>query len=353
MNKKRLMIVAGGTGGHIFPGLAVAHFLIKQGWEIRWLGTSNRIESKIVPKNGININYFDLCNYNKKNIKSFISSIIGFFRAWKKSREIMKKWKPNIVLGMGSYISIPGILAAWSYNIPTIVHEQNSIAGLSNKFLKNFSSKVIQAFPTAFSETEVVGNPIRDSLLSLPHPKKRFEKRVGRIRVLIIGGSQGAEILNNIIPKLALKMKNYIKVWHQVGTKNFIKIKNDYRINCFSLHYKITKFIHNMEDAYAWADLIIARAGALTVSEIATVGLAAIFIPFKHKNRHQYFNAKILERVGAAKILDSSHLTVELIEKILKNVNRKNLLEMAQKSLVFSMKNSTAKFTKAIINTLK
>ncbi|MDU5191214.1 MAG: UDP-N-acetylglucosamine--N-acetylmuramyl-(pentapeptide) pyrophosphoryl-undecaprenol N-acetylglucosamine transferase, partial [Mixta calida] len=181
MSGKRLMVMAGGTGGHVFPGLAVAHHLMAQGWQVRWLGTADRMEADLVPKHGIEIDFIRISGLRGKGLKALLASPIRIFNAWRQARSIMKAWKPDVVLGMGGYVSGPGGLAAWSCGIPVVLHEQNGIAGLTNKWLAKLATKVMQAFPGAFPHADVVGNPVRTDVLALSSPEQRLSGREGPI----------------------------------------------------------------------------------------------------------------------------------------------------------------------------
>ncbi|MCR3755060.1 MAG: N-acetylglucosaminyl transferase [Candidatus Westeberhardia cardiocondylae] len=359
MNKnKTIIITSGGTGGHVFPGLTIANYLKKKKWNIQWIGTKNHIESILVPKNNIHIHFINVTGFKEKTIIKKIISIFQIIYSYYKSKKIIQKVKPNIILGMGGYISIPGILAAWICKIPIIIHEQNVIAGLTNRFLSKISNKILQGFPNTIPLAHLVGNPIRKEILSIPQPKKRFKKRSGPIRILIIGGSQGTKFFNKIFPKIAKKLSNNFIFWHQIGTntetvnnikKKYIELCGKEKAN----KYKITSFIHNISTAYAWADLIICRSGAMTVSEITSIGLPALFIPFLHKDKQQYLNAKFLENIGAAKIINQSKFTEKKIITILKKINRNTLLKMAQLAKKKHIKNSTEKIIKHIISISK
>lgn len=217
MSGKRLMVMAGGTGGHVFPGLAVAHHLMEQGWQVRWLGTADRMEADLVPKHGIEIDFIRISGLRGKGLKALLLAPMRIFNAWRQARRIMKAWQPDVVLGMGGYVSGPGGLAAWSCGIPVVLHEQNGIAGLTNKWLAKIATKVLQAFPGAFPAADVVGNPVRTDVLALPLPAQRLADRSGPIRVLVIGGSQGARILNQTLPQIAALVGDEITLWHQTG----------------------------------------------------------------------------------------------------------------------------------------
>lgn len=309
---KRLMVMAGGTGGHVFPGLAVAHHLMAQGWQVRWLGTADRMEADLVPKHGIEIDFIRISGLRGKGIKALIAAPLRIFNAWRQARAIMKAYKPDVVLGMGGYVSGPGGLAAWSLGIPVVLHEQNGIAGLTNKWLAKIATKVMQAFPGAFPNAEVVGNPVRTDVLALPLPQQRLAGREGPVRVLVVGGSQGARILNQTMPQVAAKLGDSVTIWHQSGKGSQQSVEQAYA-EAGQPQHKVTEFIDDMAAAYAWADVVVCRSGALTVSEIAAAGLPALFVPFQHKDRQQYWNALPLEKAGAAKIIEQSQLSVDAV----------------------------------------
>nr|WP_314421315.1 undecaprenyldiphospho-muramoylpentapeptide beta-N-acetylglucosaminyltransferase [uncultured Erwinia sp.] len=340
MSGKRLMVMAGGTGGHVFPGLAVAHHLMAQGWQVRWLGTADRMEADLVPKHGIDIEFIRISGLRGKGIKAQLAAPLRIFNAWRQARAIMKRWKPDVVLGMGGYVSGPGGLAAWSCGIPVVLHEQNGIAGLTNKWLAKIAKKVMQAFPGAFPNAEVVGNPVRTDVLALPLPAERLTGRVGPTRVLVIGGSQGARILNQTLPEVAAILGDSITLWHQVG-KGALDSVNQAYAQVGQTQHKVAEFIDDMAEAYAWADVVVCRSGALTVSEVAAAGLPAIFVPFQHKDRQQYWNALPLEQAGAAKIYEQPQFTAETVASTLAGWDRATLLQMAEKARAVAIPDAT------------
>lgn len=225
---KRLMVMAGGTGGHVFPGLAVAHYLQAQGWQVRWLGTADRMEAQLVPQHGIEIDFIQISGLRGKGLKAQLGAPIRIFRAVRQAKAIMKAYKPDAVLGMGGYVSGPGGLAAWLCGVPVVLHEQNGIAGLTNRWLSKIAKRVLQAFPGAFPNAPVVGNPVREDVLALPAPQQRLAGRMGPIRVLVVGGSQGARILNQTMPKVAEQLGSRITLWHQVGKGALPTVLADY-----------------------------------------------------------------------------------------------------------------------------
>ncbi|WP_324029059.1 undecaprenyldiphospho-muramoylpentapeptide beta-N-acetylglucosaminyltransferase [Pantoea sp. JZ2] len=347
MSGKRLMVMAGGTGGHVFPGLAVAHHLEAQGWQVRWLGTADRMEADLVPKHGIDIDFIRISGLRGKGSKALLLAPVRIFNAWRQARKIIKAWKPDVVLGMGGYVSGPGGLAAWSCGVPVVLHEQNGIAGLTNKWLAKIATKVMQAFPGAFPHAEVVGNPVRTDVLALPSPAQRLAGRSGPIRILVIGGSQGARILNQTLPQIAARLGETITLWHQTGKGALQEVQQAYH-QAGQPQHKVTEFIDDMAAAYAWADVVICRSGALTVSEIAAAGLPAIFVPFQHKDRQQYWNALPLEGAGAAKIFEQPQFTAEAVAETLRHWDRPTLLAMAEKAHAVAVPDATERVAQEV-----
>lgn len=355
--KRRLMVMAGGTGGHVFPGLAVAHYLQSQGWDIRWLGTADRMEAQLVPKHGIEIEYIRISGLRGKGVKALIAAPIRIIKAIFQARRIMKRYQPDAVLGMGGYVSGPGGVAAWSCGIPVVLHEQNGIAGLTNRWLSKIAKRVLQAFPGAFANAPVVGNPVRDDVLALEAPAERLKGREGAVRVLVIGGSQGARILNHTMPVVAGLLGERVTIWHQAGkgseSDTKLRYQNEFSKNSVKSEYKVTEFINDIAQAYQWADVVVCRSGALTVSEIAAAGLPAIFVPFQHKDRQQYWNALPLENAGAARIIEQNDLTPEAIADTLENWDRHQLMLMAEKAQSVAITDATERVANVIIEVAK
>lgn len=349
---KRLMVMAGGTGGHVFPGLAVAHHLMAQGWQVRWLGTADRMEADLVPRHGIDIDFIQISGLRGKGLKALLLAPVRIFNAWRQARAIMKRFKPDVVLGMGGYVSGPGGLAAWSLGIPVVLHEQNGIAGLTNTWLAKIATTVMQAFPGAFANAEVVGNPVRADVLALPRPEARFAGREGPVRVLVIGGSQGARVLNQTMPQVAARLGERITLWHQTGKGAQQDVQEAYAAVGQAQH-KITEFIDDMAAAWSWADVVVCRSGALTVSEIAAAGLPAIFVPFQHKDRQQYWNALPLEKAGAAKIFEQPQFTADVVAQTLEGWDRPVLLEMAQRARGTAVPDATERVASAVSKAAK
>lgn len=352
MSGKRLLVMAGGTGGHVFPGLAVAHYLMQQGWQVHWLGTADRMEADLVPKHGIDISFIRISGLRGKGIKALLLAPVRIFNAWRQARAIMRSWRPDVVLGMGGYVSGPGGLAAWSCGIPVVLHEQNGIAGLTNKWLSKIATTVLQAFPGAFPDAPVVGNPVRDDVLALPLPQERLADRSGPLRVLVIGGSQGARVLNQTLPKVAGALGESITLWHQTGKGALDEVLQAYQ-QAGQTQHRVSEFIDDMAAAYAWADIVVCRSGALTVSEIAAAGLPAIFVPFQHKDRQQYWNALPLEQAGAARIFEQPQFTSDVVVDTLRSWDRSILLTMAQKARQVAIPDATERVAHQVAQAAK
>ncbi|ELI8097249.1 undecaprenyldiphospho-muramoylpentapeptide beta-N-acetylglucosaminyltransferase [Yersinia enterocolitica] len=346
---KRLMVMAGGTGGHVFPGLAVAHHLMAQGWQVRWLGTADRMEASLVPKNGIEIDFIEISGLRGKGLMAQLTAPVRIYRAVRQAKKIMRDYQPDVVLGMGGYVSGPGGLAAWLCGIPVVLHEQNGIAGLTNRWLARIAKKVLQAFPGAFPHAEVVGNPVRTDVLALPLPAERLAGREGPIRVLVIGGSQGARVLNQTLPQVAATLGEQITIWHQVGKGALPDVLQAYQQAGQGDKHQVVEFIDDMATAYAWADVVVCRSGALTVSEVAAAGLPAIFVPFQHKDRQQYWNALPLEKAGAAKIIEQPQFTAQAVSNLLAEWDRPTLLTMAEQARLVAIPDATERVAAEVV----
>ncbi|PQJ67924.1 undecaprenyldiphospho-muramoylpentapeptide beta-N-acetylglucosaminyltransferase [Photobacterium angustum] len=325
---KRLLVMAGGTGGHVFPGLAVAQKLQQQGWEIRWLGTADRMEADLVPKHGIEIDFIKVKGLRGQGVLRLLTAPFKIVGAILQARKYIKAWQPDVVLGMGGYVSGPGGVAAWLSGVPVVLHEQNAVAGLTNQWLSKIAAKVLQAFPGAFANKEVVGNPVRHDVTVLPAPAERFAERTGPIRILVMGGSQGARILNQTMPEVAKVLGDSVTIWHQAGKGSQQSTEQAYNDQTTTPH-KVTEFIDDVAAAYSWADLVVCRSGALTVSELSAAGVGAIFIPFMHKDRQQALNADHLVQCGAAKMIEQMDLTVSGLAQEIQKLDRHTLEKMA------------------------
>jgi len=328
---KRLMVMAGGTGGHVFPGLAVAKQLQSQGWEIRWLGTADRMEADLVPKHGIEIDFIKVKGLRGQGIGRLIKAPFQIINAIMQAKAHMKRWQPDAVLGMGGYVSGPGGVAAWLLGIPVVLHEQNAVAGLTNQWLSKIAKKVFQAFPGAFPTAPVVGNPVRKDVVAIDAPQQRMAQREGKIRILVMGGSQGARILNQTLPEAMAKLGEGYEIRHQAGKNSQQEVELAYQQHQVG-NAQVTEFIDDVAEAYTWADLLVCRSGALTVSEVSAAGVGAIFIPFMHKDRQQALNADHLVECGAAKMIEQPELTVDKLVAEIQTMDRETLMTMATKA---------------------
>lgn len=337
-NAPTLLIMAGGTGGHIFPGLAVAEKLKKEGWTIHWLGTADRMEAEIVPANGFDISFITISGLRNKNLMAWLKLPFKLINSLLQALRVIRTVKPDVVLGMGGYASAPGGLAAWIMNKPLVVHEQNAAAGLTNRLLARIATKVCCAFPNAFRANviaEVVGNPLRSTIgkQKVDHQKTEADPKAlkNSHNILVIGGSLGAQVLNETVPKsfaglVNNKAKNIAVlpfcVWHQTGKGNQQRVSEAYhQQNIANEQVKVTAFIEDMGLAYEWADIVICRAGALTVSELAMAAKPAVFIPLPHAvDDHQTKNAQYIVSRGGAVLLKQQDLTSEQLTKQLNDL---------------------------------
>lgn len=349
---KTLLVMAGGTGGHIFPGIAVADELKAQGWKIHWLGTADRMEAKIVPEYGYDISFINISGLRGKKLLTMLVMPFKLLRSLIQARRVIKTVKPDVVLGMGGYASAPGGLAAWLSKIPLIVHEQNAAAGLSNRLLARIANKVCCAFPNAFVngvDAEVVGNPLRASIGQIAVGSKNTEQsNRGSKNILVVGGSLGAQILNKVMPdsfkNLSGSDEEYC-IWHQTGESNQAQVIASYvKEDIVTGKVKVTEFITDMAEAYQWADVVICRAGALTVSELAMAATPAIFVPLPHAvDDHQTKNALYLVEREAAKLLPQVKLNKESVTVLITELfeQPETLANMAKAAL--SAANSDAR----------
>ncbi|HEU4603887.1 MAG TPA: undecaprenyldiphospho-muramoylpentapeptide beta-N-acetylglucosaminyltransferase [Steroidobacteraceae bacterium] len=336
MKRGTVLIMAGGTGGHVFPALAAARVLRERGYEPLWLGTQRGMEAKLVPQHQIPIEWITISGLRGKGIATVLFAPFKLLRAVWQSLEVMRRVRPSVVLGAGGFVSGPGGLAAWLSRRPLVIHEQNAIAGMTNRWLSRFARRVLEAFPNSFParvKAECVGNPVRREIAALSAPEKRYAERKGALRVLVIGGSQGAARLNAVVPAAIAEIDVPMRpvVIHQAGERHIAQARELYAK--YNVQADVRAFIDDMAEMYAWADLIVCRSGALTVSEIAAAGLPAIFVPFAAAvDDHQTRNAMFLVDAHAAVLIPESDLTpVRLSDELqtLLNAGRSRLAEMA------------------------
>lgn len=328
---RTILIMAGGTGGHIYPGLAVADALKAEGWNIVWLGAPNSMEAELVPKHGYPVAWVNFSGVRGKGVLRLLTLPFTLLRALGQSADAIFRHRPDVVLGMGGYITIPGGLMAAFLRRPLVIHEQNSIAGMSNKLLAKLSTRVLSGFPDVLKGTQWCGNPVRADIAALPEPQARFAGRSGKLNVLVVGGSLGAQALNEALPQ-ALAMLNESErpnVLHQTGKKNFETVQKQYAQAGASAD--IRAFLDDMAVQYAKADVVVCRAGALTVAELAAAGVASVLVPFPFAvDDHQTHNARFLSEHGAALLLPQKELNAERLAQLLRELDREKLLAMAQ-----------------------
>jgi len=311
MIKNRIVLMAGGTGGHVFPALAVAEALRDCGIAVCWLGTHAGLEARVVPAAGIDIEYIRIHGIRGKGWLSLLMAPFKIILAIWQSVRVLRALRPVAVVGFGGFVSGPGGVAAWLLRIPLFIHEQNAIAGLTNGWLARLASQVMEAFPGTFpSRYRAVhtGNPLRGNIMALDRP---LSKAIGEpLRVLVVGGSLGAKVLNEVVPVALRQVPGAIEVWHQTGAAHIEAMQQAYDLAQFKV--EVVAFIEDMAAAYQRADVVICRAGAITVSELAQAGVASILIPYPHAvDDHQTANARFLSDKGGAILLPQTELTVE------------------------------------------
>ncbi|QEZ47867.1 undecaprenyldiphospho-muramoylpentapeptide beta-N-acetylglucosaminyltransferase [Cupriavidus oxalaticus] len=328
---RTLLVMAGGTGGHVFPGLAVAQALREQGWNIVWLGNRTGMEATLVPKHGIPMEYIQFGGLRGKGLLTKLLLPLNLLRAFWQSIGALRRVRPNVVLGMGGYITFPAGMMASLLGRPLVLHEQNSLAGLANKVLAKVADRVLCAFPDTLPGGEWTGNPVREELAHLDAPEARYGQRTGPLRILVVGGSLGAAALNEVVPKAIalLPQSERPVVTHQAGARQIDTLRANYA--AAQVPAQTLPFIDDMARAYADADLVICRAGAMTVSEVAAAGVAALFVPFPHAvDDHQTTNAKFLSSQGAALLVQQQDLTAEGLAQTIASLTRPQLKDMAR-----------------------
>lgn len=315
---KKIMIMAGGTGGHVFPALAVAENLRAKGWQVSWLGTEKGLESRVVPAKNIELDYLSVAGVRGKGLFTKFKSVLLLFKACLQARQHLKNRKPDVVLGMGGFVAAPGGLMAKLSGIPLVIHEQNRVVGTTNRLLARFANQVLEAFPDSFPAKQkaiCTGNPLRADFLNLPE-KMPWQAATRPLHVLVVGGSQGAQVLNQTVPQAIAALEN-VEVKHQTGEAMFEEVNIAYQN--LQVSAEVLKFIEDMPAAYQWADLLICRSGAMTVSEVAAAGLPSIFVPLPHAiDDHQTANALYLTDAGAGVMMLQKELTVQNLATVIK-----------------------------------
>lgn len=339
-----LMVMAGGTGGHIYPGLAVADALRDRGWKVVWMGNPDGMEARIVPASGYEMAWVRFTALRGKGVLRKLLLPFNLLRGFAQALGQIRRIKPDVVLGMGGYVTFPGGMMAALLGKPVVVHEQNSVAGLANRVLAGVADKVVTGFPDVLKKGEWAGNPVRAEIAAVPPPGKRFAGRSGPLKVLVVGGSLGATVLNDVMPRALalLAPADRPQVTHQAGSKQIEALKAAYQ--AAGVSGELLPFIDDMAERYADADLVICRSGALTVAELAAVGVASVLVPFPHAvDDHQTGNARFLADAGAAVLLPQTELTPQRLAELLHELNRERLLEMAVKARVQARPDATAR----------
>ena len=346
-----ILVMAGGTGGHVYPALAVAHALRARSQDVVWLGTQRGLEARVVPAAGIDIEWISVKGLRRKGIVALLVAPFQLAWALMQSLGVILRRRPSAVLGMGGFVSGPGGFAAWLTRRPLLIHEQNAAAGLTNRLLARLARVVLQAFPGSFNSrvrAETVGNPVREDIAAVVAPAQRYEARQGALRLLVLGGSQGALALNETVPSALAQLDEDERpvVRHQCGSATLDAARSAYQEH--GVDVDLVPFIDDMAEAYAWADLVVCRAGALTVAELCAVGLPALFVPYPAAvDDHQTANARPMADAGAAVIIDQSMLSAEVLAGQLRQwlSSRQELLARAEAAHRLDRPNALSRIT--------
>ena len=341
-----VLIMAGGTGGHVFPALALARLLRSRSYEVVWLGTRRGLEARIVPQNNLPIEWLSVGGLRGKGITTLLAAPFRLAHALYQALRVMRRHRPIAVVGLGGFVTGPGGVAAWLTRAPLVIHEQNAIAGFTNRRLAPLAREVLEAFPNSFdagTKARAIGNPVRAEIFAIPAPAQRFAQRSGAIRLLVIGGSLGAMKLNATVPFALARLAGSIdlEVRHQAGEKWIENAKKNYADA--NVRADVRPFIEDMAEAYAWADLVICRAGALTISELAAAGVGAILVPFPAAvDDHQTHNAQFLVQENAAVLIHDRDVTPERLATELQRLceGRGKLLAMAERARLLAKPNA-------------
>ncbi|MBU6459938.1 MAG: undecaprenyldiphospho-muramoylpentapeptide beta-N-acetylglucosaminyltransferase [Proteobacteria bacterium] len=334
MTSRTILIMAGGTGGHVFPALAIADALKQEGWRIIWLGSLKGIEARLIPQAGYPIFWIKFAGLRGKGVSHLIMLPWRLITSLLVCVMLIFRERPHVVLGMGGYVSFPGGLAALFLRCPLIIHEQNAIAGMVNRVCSKWADRVLLGYPNALhgprNKIEVTGNPVRNEILKLGEPVERYALRTGALNILVVGGSLGARALNELMPQAMalLAETGRPRICHQTGKLDYEQVRLQYRQA--AIEAEVVPFIENMAEAYAFADLVICRSGALTVAELAAAGVAGLLVPYPYAvDDHQTANARYLSDKGAALILDQKGLTPAGLAELIESMTRENLKHMA------------------------
>lgn len=339
----RILIMAGGTGGHVFPALAVADGLVARGAEVVWMGTRAGLEARVVPEAGYAIEWIGVAGLRGKGLASWLGAPWKLAKALTQALCAVRRVAPDAVIGMGGFASGPGGLSAWLLRRPLLVHEQNATAGLTNKLLARLAQTRLQAFPHALPDAQDVGNPVRGEILALPRPEQRMATHSGPVRLLVLGGSGGALAINQLVPAALARMPVAAQpmVWHQAG-RTVDAARAAYAGT--GIAADVHPFIDDMAAAYEWADLVVCRSGALTVAELSAAGLGALLIPFPHAvDDHQTANGRYLVERGAAELIQQRDLDADSLANCLQRLcaDRTHLRVMAEAARAASRPHAT------------
>jgi UDP-N-acetylglucosamine--N-acetylmuramyl-(pentapeptide) pyrophosphoryl-undecaprenol N-acetylglucosamine transferase len=353
VHARPILIMAGGTGGHVFPALALARLLRARSFEVVWLGTHRGLEARVVPAERIQMEWLSVGGLRGKGLVTLLAAPFRLVLALSQALRIMWRHRPQVVVGLGGFVTGPGGVAAWLTRRPLLIHEQNAVAGFTNRCLSHLAREVLEAFPGSFGggvQARAIGNPVRQDISAIDPPAVRFADRSGAIRILVIGGSQGATRLNAVVPFALARLKQLaaaefpaIDVRHQAGERWIDTGRQSYA--SAGVRADVRPFIEDMAEAYSWADLVICRSGALTVSELAAAGIGAILVPFPAAvDDHQTHNAQYLVKEGAAVLIADRDLTAERLSQELETLcaGRARLLAMAERARLLAKPQAAA-----------
>lgn len=343
MKTPTLLVMAGGTGGHIMPGLAVAHEMKGRGWNVVWMGNPDRMEGQIVPRHGFELHSLRFGGVRGKGVFALLKLPFALTSACWQANKVFRRLRPDVVLGMGGYVAFPGGVVSALRRTPLIVHEQNAVAGTANRWLARMARKVMTGFPGSLPGAVVVGNPVRAEITRVEAPEQRYAQRQGPLRILVIGGSLGALILNTVVPEALKRLDESRRpeVRHQSGEQHLGVLLSTYE-NA-GVQAECVAFIDDMAQALSWADVVICRAGAMTVSEVAAAGVAALFIPLPHAiDDHQTANARYLSECEGAWLQRQSGFTADWLAQWLTEQDRDTLSRVAQHAYQHARPDATA-----------
>lgn len=349
---RTLLVMAGGTGGHIFPALAVANAMRAKGWDVVWLGASGAMETRVVPQHGIDLVTLEITGVRGKGVLKKLSQPWVQLKALCTALNLIFRRRPDVAIGFGGFTGFPGGMAMRICWLPLVIHEQNSVAGLTNKVLSKLANRVLFAFPSAFPTlpaAQCVGNPVREELKLVAEPQVRFAGRSGRLKLLVVGGSLGAQVFNEQVPQALALIEPALRpqVIHQAGEKHIETLRANYA--AAGVDAECVAFIADMASAYAEADLVLCRAGALTVAELACIGVAAVLVPFPHAvDDHQTGNARFLSDAAAGILLPQPEFSADKFANLLQKTTRDQCLSMAQAARTLGKADATEKVVAVI-----